>query len=133
VWRYPDLFGGGHIVTDTCSQNYKFTRKERGTEAQLDDFGVRYYSSTFGRFQSADWSDIPAPVSCADLGNPQTLNLYARLKNNPFNLTDAMRPKVALLAPAAAIEWPKCTLPGVPAKLIAHLRRRKRKGINAQV
>ncbi len=42
-----------------------------------------------GRFQSADWSAIPAPVSYADLGNPRTLDLYAYVKNNPLNLTDA--------------------------------------------
>jgi len=83
-----DPFGGEHIITNTCPQNYKFNGKERDTESQLDDFEARYYSSQFGRFHSADWSAIPAPVPYADLGNPQTLNLYAYVKNNPLNLTD---------------------------------------------
>ena len=83
-----DPFGTEHIATNTCPQNYKFNGKERDTETQLDDFDARYYSSQFGRFQSADWSAIPAPVLYADLGNPQTLNLYAYVKNNPMNLTD---------------------------------------------
>src|SRR2546425_5733963 len=83
-----DPFGGEHIVTNTCPQNYKFTGKERDTETNLDDFEARYYSSQFGRFHSADWSAIPVPVPYADLGNPQTLNLYAYVKNNPLNLTD---------------------------------------------
>ncbi len=83
-----DPFGGEHIVTNTCPQNYKFTGKERDTETNLDNFEARYYSSQFGRFHSADWSAIPVPVPYADLGNPQTLNLYAYVKNNPLNLTD---------------------------------------------
>lgn len=83
-----DPFGGEHIITNTCPQNYKFNGKERDPESNLDDFEARYYSSQFGRFHSADWSAIPAPVPYADLGNPQTLNLYAYVKNNPLNLTD---------------------------------------------
>jgi len=83
-----DPFGGEHVVTNTCPQNYKFTGKERDTETNLDNFEARYYSSQFGRFHSADWSAIPVPVPYADLGNPQTLNLYAYVKNNPLNLTD---------------------------------------------
>ena len=83
-----DPFGGEHVAVNTCPQNYKFTGKERDAETGLDDFDARYYSSGFGRFQSSDWSAIPAPVPYADLGNPQTLNLYAYVKNNPMNLTD---------------------------------------------
>jgi RHS repeat-associated protein len=77
---------------DDCSGHMlsadKFTGKERDAESGLDDFEARYYSSQFGRFHSADWSAIPVPVPYADLGNPQTLNLYAYVKNNPLNLTD---------------------------------------------
>jgi len=83
-----DPFGSEHIVTNTCPQNYKFTGKERDSETGLDDFEARYYSSQFGRFHSADWSAVPAPVPYADLGNPQTLNLYAYVKNNPLNFSD---------------------------------------------
>src|SRR5947209_1765051 len=83
-----DPLGGEHIVTNTCPQNYKFTGKERDAESGLDDFDARYYSSALGRFISADWSAVPAPVPYADLGNPQTLNLYGYVKNNPMNLTD---------------------------------------------
>jgi RHS repeat-associated protein len=83
-----DPFGGEHVVTNACPQNYKFTGKERDAETGLDNFEARYYSSQFGRFHSADWSALTAPVPYADLGNPQTLNLYAYVKNNPLNLTD---------------------------------------------
>jgi RHS repeat-associated protein len=72
---YP--FGGERIVTNTCTQNYKFEGKERDTETGNDDFGARYYTSRLGRWLSADWSAVPAPVPYANLTNPQTLNLYA--------------------------------------------------------
>jgi RHS repeat-associated protein len=83
---YP--FGGERVITNTCPQNYKFMSKERDTETGNDDFGARYYSSSTGRWLSPDWSAIPAPVSYADLTNPQTLNLYAMVRNNPETFAD---------------------------------------------
>jgi hypothetical protein len=41
-----------------------------------------------GRYLSLDWSETPQPVPYADFGNPQTLNLYAYVGNNPLNATD---------------------------------------------
>lgn len=67
---------------------YKFTGKERDSESNLDNFGARYYSSSLGRFMSADWYAIPAPVPYANLTNPQTLNLYAILHDNPETYAD---------------------------------------------
>jgi len=64
------------------------TGKERDTETGNDDFGARYYSNRFGRWLSADWSDIPAPVPYANLSNPQTLNLYAMVNDNPETFAD---------------------------------------------
>jgi RHS repeat-associated protein len=81
-------FGSERAYSSSSGNTYKFTGKERDTESTLDDFGARYYSSQFGRFESADWSASPSAVPYADLGNPQTLNLYAYVKNNPLNLTD---------------------------------------------
>jgi RHS repeat-associated protein len=83
---YP--FGGERDVTNTCPQNYKFTGKERDAETNNDDFGARYYSSQFGRWISPDWSAIPAPVPYANLTNPQTLNLYAMVHDNPETFAD---------------------------------------------
>jgi hypothetical protein len=45
-------------------------------------------SSSMGRFMSPDWSAKVMPVPYAKLGDPQTLNLYAYVGNNPLNRTD---------------------------------------------
>ena len=81
-------FGKELTVTNTCPQNYKFEGKERDTETTNDDFGARYYAFRFGRWPSADWSSVPAPVPYANLSNPQTLNLYAMVSDNPESFAD---------------------------------------------
>ena len=81
-------FGYEKDVTTTCSQNYKFEGKERDTETGDDDFGARYYTFRLGRWLSADWSSVPAPVPYANLTNPQTLNLYAMVSDNPESFVD---------------------------------------------
>jgi RHS repeat-associated protein len=63
--------------------NYKFEGKERDSETGNDDFGARYYTSRFGRWLSADWSSVPVAVPYANLTNPQTLNLYAMVSDDP--------------------------------------------------
>lgn len=64
---------------------YKFTGKERGSESNLDNFGARYNSSSTGRFMSPD----PLWVKVDRMLDPQRLNLYAYVRNNPLRLTDA--------------------------------------------
>jgi RHS repeat-associated protein len=64
------------------------TGKERDTESGNDYFGARYYASSMGRFMSPDWSEKPEAVPYADLENPQTLNLYSYMRNNPLSGTD---------------------------------------------
>jgi RHS repeat-associated protein len=76
------------VVTNSRPQNYKFEGKERDTETGNDDFGARYYSSVYGRWLSPDWSAVPAPVPYANLTNPQTLNLYAMVSDNPESFAD---------------------------------------------
>jgi RHS repeat-associated protein len=78
-----------------------FTGKERDAETGLDYFLARYYSGAQGRFLSPDefkggpddaltGADItpPGPLPYADIGNPQTLNKYAYVINNPLRYTD---------------------------------------------
>jgi RHS repeat-associated protein len=64
------------------------TGKERDTESGLDYFGARYYASTMGRWMSPDWSAKEEPVPYAKLDNPQSLNLYAYVGNNPLSNAD---------------------------------------------
>ena len=66
----------------------KFTGKERDAETGLDYFGARYFSAAQGRFTSPDWSAKPQPVPYADLANPQSLNLYSYVRNNPLSRID---------------------------------------------
>jgi RHS repeat-associated protein len=75
-------FGRERAITNTCSANYKFEGKKRDSETGNDDFGARFYRSNIGRWMSADWSSVPAPVPYANLTNPQTLNLYAMVSDN---------------------------------------------------
>jgi RHS repeat-associated protein len=61
--------------------NYKFTGKERDSESGLDYFGARFHASTMGRFMSPD------PIA-GQVSNPQSLNLYSYVRNNPLAFTD---------------------------------------------
>ena len=65
------------------------TGKERDTESGNDYFEARYYSSAMGRFMSPDWSAKAEPVPYAKLDDPQTLNLYGYVRNNPLTHADA--------------------------------------------
>ena len=67
---------------------YKFTGKERDAESNLDEFGARYYASSLGRFMTPDWATKPIDVPYANFGNPQSLNLYSYVVNNPLTLID---------------------------------------------
>ncbi len=50
----------------------------------MDYFGARYFSSIQGRFTSPDWSPLLVPVPYADLNDPQTINRYSYVRNNPL-------------------------------------------------
>ena len=79
---YP--FGDGLSCTggaDATEQH--FTGKDRDSESGLDYFGARYLSSNFGRFMTPDWAASPSDVPYAKFGDPQSLNLYGYVLNNP--------------------------------------------------
>ena len=67
-----------------------FTGKERDSETGNNYFGARFYGPSMGRFMSPDWSAKPQTVPYASLGNPQTLNLYSYVVNNPLNRIDPL-------------------------------------------
>ncbi|MGA7241148.1 MAG: RHS repeat-associated core domain-containing protein [Bryobacteraceae bacterium] len=67
----------------------RFTQKERDAETGNDYFFARYYTSALGRFTTPDWSAKEEPVPYAQLGDPQSLDLYAYVGNNPIVHVDA--------------------------------------------
>ena len=76
-------------ATAACYPRSCFTGKERDTESGNDYFGARYYSSSMGRWMSPDWSAKEEPVPYAKLDDPQSLNLYGYVGNNPLARADA--------------------------------------------
>jgi RHS repeat-associated protein len=73
-----------YVASDSSGNNYKFTGKERDAESGLDNSEARYDASSMGRFMSAD----PSGIGLADLTDPQQLNLYTYVRNNPIILAD---------------------------------------------
>jgi RHS repeat-associated protein len=67
---------------------HHFTGKERDTESGLDYFGARYYASSMGRWMSPDWAAKPEAVPYSDLDDPQSLNLYGYVRDNPSSRFD---------------------------------------------
>lgn len=102
VKRRYDYLPFGYEVNSTWAQrslvagyqsdmlDLKFTGKPRDYESTLglDYFGARYFSAAQGRFTTPDWSAKPQPVPYADVSNPQSLNLYAYVRNNPLTNWD---------------------------------------------
>jgi len=80
-------------LSSVCANTVRFSwscssGKERDAESGLDYFGARYYGSTMGRWMSPDWAAKAEPVPYAKLDNPQSLNLYAYVNNNPLRIAD---------------------------------------------
>jgi RHS repeat-associated protein len=80
-------YGDGETCDPTPTEHL-FTNKERDAETGNDYFGARYFASTMGRFLSPDWSAKVEPVPYSKLDDPQTLNLYAYVNNNPLSGID---------------------------------------------
>jgi RHS repeat-associated protein len=90
VWQGTFTPFGQEASPQITSNHYKFNGKERGeaTEGGLDYFGARYYSSVIGRWMTPDWSGQPSPVPFAKLTDPQSLNLYSFVTDDPLSHTD---------------------------------------------
>ncbi len=69
---------------------HKYTGQQRDLEGPgLDFFHARYFHGAQGRFTSPDFSPRPRPTAFALRTDPQTLNLYGYLRNNPLAKIDA--------------------------------------------
>ena len=75
---------GDERIEDTLTDfhnDYTYTGKERDEDTKLLYYEARYYNSHIGRFISIDpWS--------GDITDPQSLNKYAYVRNNPLKYTD---------------------------------------------
>ena len=65
----------------TSPTDYTFTGQRWDSGLGLLDYRARFYDPVLGRFVSAD-TLVPEP------GNPQDLNRYAYVRNNPLRYTD---------------------------------------------
>lgn len=85
-------FGDGQTDSSTCAEAevspMHFTGKQRDPESNLDNFGARYYASNMGRFMSPDWAARPTAVPYAAFGDPQSLDLYVYVREDPVTLAD---------------------------------------------
>jgi RHS repeat-associated protein len=105
-YRHLDHLGGLHVLTDAAGvvkkrltyypfgeprpstatgelefDRHRFTGQELDSTTQLYDYGARYYNPALGRFLSPD-SIVP------DSRNPQSLNRYSYVRNNPLSRID---------------------------------------------
>lgn len=76
---YP--FGGVLSDTGSIGVNHMFTAQELDYETNLYNYGARLYDPDSGRFMSPD-TIVPNP------GNPQSLNRYGYVLNNPMRYID---------------------------------------------
>ena len=82
-------FGNALNCSGTGGSPLHFTGQERDQETGLDYFGARYSSSNFGRFMTPDWSATPTATPYVALANPQSLNLYSYVLDNPITSADS--------------------------------------------
>ncbi len=88
-WNLPFNDGlGCSASSGTDATEHHYTGKEYDPFTGLDLFGARDFTKYSGRFISPDWSVKPEDIPYADLENPQSLNLYAYVRNNPLTNVD---------------------------------------------
>src|ERR1700686_1399406 len=84
VWSNSTTALGLRAVTVENRVRSRCTGKKRDSESGLDYFGKRYLSSALGRWTSPD----PLMMKVDRLIDPQRLNLYAYVDNNPITNRD---------------------------------------------
>jgi RHS repeat-associated protein len=79
---YP--FGAERVISSTVTDNFRFAGMEWDTEGGLNHTLYRQYTPAQGRWISPD----PLGVAAMVPANPQSLNQYAYVLNNPTTFTD---------------------------------------------
>jgi RHS repeat-associated protein len=77
-------YGDMQSCTGTDRSPLHFTGYERDPESGNDNAMARYFSSQYGRFMSPD----PTGISLGNKSDPQQLNLYGYVRNNPLTGVD---------------------------------------------
>lgn len=80
----PYSFGTEDLSISIQDDTRRFTSYDRSTVTGLDYAVNRYYDPLQGRFTQPD----PIGIGAVNLGNPQTLNMYAYVANDPVNTVD---------------------------------------------
>jgi len=80
VWK-SDYEPFGSSFNEEGNNNYKYNNKELDSSTDLLYYGARYYDSDIGRFTTAD-------TVAGSVNNPQSLNRYAYVQNNPMKYVD---------------------------------------------
>jgi len=101
VMQLLDYYPYGETRIDEHDEDYhddyQFTGKERDEETGLSYYELRFYNSAIARFMSRDpWG--------GDIRDPQSLNKYSYVQNNPLKYTD---PTGATAELAARPTWIK--------------------------
>ncbi len=88
--------------SSSATTKWRFTSYERDSETALDYAMFRYDSSRLGRFLTPD------PMA-GSVSNPQSLNRYAYVGNDPVNLVDPLglsHRQIQIVAhPGTRLEW----------------------------
>ena len=71
----------GATLSGSVPTDHQYTQQEFDDETGLYNYNARLYNPTLGRFISAD-TIVPSPF------NPQSLNRYSYVMNNPLRYTD---------------------------------------------
>ena len=83
-------FGDERMTVGDDEEDYGYTGKEKDDETGLNYYGARYYDSKLGRFTQLDplvMNSSDKPFSSV-LDNPQALNGYSYVLNNPLKFVD---------------------------------------------
>ncbi|OQY41799.1 MAG: hypothetical protein B6242_16870 [Anaerolineaceae bacterium 4572_78] len=83
-----------HEELNVPETDYGFTGKELDSETGLNYYGARYYDPLIGRFVQMDplllnLDQMSQKQRNAFLSDPQNLNTYAYVQNNPVKYTDS--------------------------------------------
>ncbi|MBV9145235.1 MAG: hypothetical protein JO065_04920, partial [Acidobacteria bacterium] len=85
VWQGTFAPFGREVNPQFTTDHYLFTGDEHDAESNLEHTEFRQLSTTQGRWLSPD-----PYLGSMDLSNPQSLNRYSYVLNNPMNAVDAL-------------------------------------------